>query len=56
MPEEKGKLTDTILQLLKGTGKPFSVNGLLKELPKDQKKPNVEKALDKLVDVSFVLT
>jgi hypothetical protein len=50
--EEKVRLTDTILRFLQGTGKPVTVNGLLKELPKEQKKPNLEKAMSQLVDVS----
>lgn len=52
--EEKVRLTDTVLRYLQGTGKPVTVNGLLKELPKDQKKPNLEKALSQLVDVRNV--
>jgi hypothetical protein len=49
--EEKVRLAETILRFLQGTGKPVTVNGFLKELPKEQKKPNVEKALFQLVDV-----
>ncbi|XP_059491104.1 homologous-pairing protein 2 homolog [Neocloeon triangulifer] len=56
MPEEKGiKLTDKILRLFQGTGKPFTANAILKELPKEEKKTNVEKALCKLVDSEEVV-
>ncbi|XP_065334925.1 uncharacterized protein LOC135936142 [Cloeon dipterum] len=56
MSEEKGgKLSDTLLRLLRGTGRPFSVNALLKELPKDAKKASVEKVLGKLVDSECVV-
>jgi predicted transcriptional regulator len=54
MPEEKGKLTDTVMRLLNGTGKPFTLNAMLKELPKDQKKTSVEKALNQLIDVNII--